>query len=83
MGQDEIIDVRHEDLIADPRQQVARLCGFMGQVASPAYLDDCAGIVYASPHQSRREAPWPDGLREEIQAALEQFPFLSGYRYED
>lgn len=83
VGQDEIIDLRHEDLIADPRQTMARLCGFMGQVATADYLDACAGIVYASPHQSRREAQWPDGLREEIQAAMQKFPFLSGYGYDD
>lgn len=83
VGEDEIIDVRHEDLISDPRQTMARLCAFMGQEAAPDYLDDCAGIVYASPHQSRHEAQWPDGLRDQIGAAIRQFPYLAGYCYDD
>lgn len=82
VGQDEMIDLRHEDLIADPRQTLSRLCGFLGQPAPADYLDACAGIVFASPHQSRREAQWPEGLREDIQAAMRQFPFLAGYSYE-
>lgn len=83
LGQDEIIDLRHEDLIADPRQTMSRLCGFLGQPAPPDYLDACASIVYASPHQSRHEARWPEGLRDEIQRTMQQFPILSGYRYDD
>lgn len=83
VGQDEIFDLRHEDFIADPRQSLARLCGFFGQSASEDYLDDCAGIVYKSPHQSRHEAQWPDGLADKIQQAIERIPFLQGYTYDN
>lgn len=81
--QDELIDLRHEDLIANPRKTITRLCSFLGQSATPDYLDDCAGIVFASPRQSRREAQWPEGLCDEIQAAMQKFPFLSGYTYDN
>lgn len=83
LAPDEMVEVRHEDLIADPRQILIRLCAFLGQKAPTDYLDACAGIVYASPHQSRHEARWQEGLIEVIQARMGDFTFLQGYCFDD
>lgn len=77
------IDVRHEDVIADPRAVVRRLVGFLGETAPEEYVEACASIVFPSPNQSRRKAPWTPALKQHVQAKIDARPLLAGYRFED
>jgi hypothetical protein len=79
----EWLDLRHEDLILNPKTSLAQLCEFVGVEAEEGYLDDCAGIVYQRPHQSRFEAPWTPALIEQVQRQMAAFTFLDGYRFEE
>lgn len=80
---DEQLTMRHEDLIASPAEHVKQLCGFVGLDCSEDFAQDCAGIVYQSPNQSRTKVEWTDALIEDVATRMQEFPFLSGYRYVD
>lgn len=77
-----VLDVRHEAVIDDPRGELVRLCRFLGLEPEPGYLEDCAGIVYDRPHQSRREAAWTPELIETVRARAERVDVLRGYVFE-
>lgn len=77
------IDLRHEDVIARPRDAVRRLVAFLGEEAPDAYVEACASIVFPSPNQSRRKAAWTPALLEATQARIDARPWLAGYRYAD
>jgi len=79
LGADEWIDIRHEDLIADPTAELDRLCRFVGVEPSPDYLAACASIVFDSPRRSRDEVTWTPALIERLAAGLEGVPVLGGY----
>jgi hypothetical protein len=83
MGEDSVLDVRHEAVIADAKGCLKELCGFLNVTPTDDYLEDCAGIVYASPHRSRHEAPWTDRLKASVQERIERYPFLRGYGWDD
>ncbi len=83
VGDDAVLDVRHEDLIADAAETLRRVCAFLGLSASDAYVNAAAGIVYASPRKSRGEVEWPDGLVERIGERAAAVPFLAGYSFND
>lgn len=78
-GPAEWIDLRQEDLIADPRAFLTRLCAFTGLDAPDDYLKDCASIVFAEPRKTRTGVAWPETLRARIEAAIGETSFLSGY----
>jgi len=78
----ERIDVRHEDLVADPRRELTRVCDALGVEAPQDYLEACAGVVWPAPRPSRQAIEWPPGSRERIQDELEGHPFLHGYRFD-
>ena len=82
-GPAEWIDLRQEDLIADPRAFLTRLTGFVGLDAPEDYLKDCASIVFAEPRRTRAEVEWSPALRQRIEAAIAATPFLAGYRFVD
>jgi len=83
VGDDAVLDVRHEDLIADAAGTLRRVCAFLGLDASDDYVNAAAGIVYASPRKSRSEVEWPDGLVERIGERAAAVPFLAGYSFDD
>jgi hypothetical protein len=83
VGAGRVIDVRHEAVIADPKGALKEMCAFLGVTPSDEYLEACAGIVYASPHRSRLEAPWSPELKDAVQRRIDGFAFLEGYGWDD
>lgn len=82
VGEHELLHLRHEDLIEDPRGALQRLCGFLGVPATEAYLSACAKTVAAPAHRRRDGVEWPERAQRNIAAGIRQFHFLRGYRFD-
>jgi hypothetical protein len=80
-GKYAVATIRHEDLIADPRGQLARLCDYIGVDPEPGYLEACAGIVYESPHRTRDRVEWSDQDRHAVDEIVARHEFLRGYSF--
>jgi hypothetical protein len=72
----------HEDLIADPRAVLGKLCDLLDLPADDAYLDACAAFVHPRPRRTRFDAPWTPALIEQVAERAARFDFLTGYRFE-
>lgn len=81
VDEDEVLDVRHEALINDPRANLRRACRFLGVDPPADYLDDCAGAMFSAPRQSRADIAWDPGLVERVSAEAARYGFLDGYTY--
>lgn len=82
IGHERLHDLRHEDLIADPRARLADLCRFVGLDAPDDYLAACAGILFASPSRSRDSVDWSPQRIDRVAREIERFDFLAGYSFE-
>jgi hypothetical protein len=78
----DILDLRHEDFIADPKSCLSRLCHFLGLEVSNDYLDDCASIIFKTPHQSRHKLQWSAAAIDLVKRKIDNFAFLEGYSFE-
>ena len=76
------LDVYHEDVIADPRAEITRILEFLGLPVLEEHLSRCEAYLYKSPHKRRFEAMWPEGLKQQVQVAIQQHDFLSRYSWE-
>lgn len=81
LAPDELIDVRHEDLVAAPAAALERLSQFLGLAPEPEYIAASAAIVRESPHRSREKVEWTDGLVESVAGRMADFPHLAGYDF--
>ena len=72
---------RHEDMVATPTEQLAKLCRFLGVEASEDYLNDCAAVVHEKPRKSRYELDWTEEQKEKVAEMIEQYDFLSHYSW--
>ncbi len=78
----DVLDVRHESLIAAPEAELERVCRFLGLEPPPGYLRACASIVFPSPRRTRLDTRWDPRATAEVNEAIERFPFLSGYSFD-
>jgi hypothetical protein len=79
----EVLETRHEMLIASPQERLREICRFLGLEPARDYLADWSKIIYRTPHQRRLDLNWSEGLISEMQARSGQFPFLAGYSFEE
>lgn len=82
-GNGEIITLRHEDLIARPRESLQRLVEFMGVRADDRYLADCGSILFRGPSQTRLKARWEKPLIDLVHSRAAEYPFLGGYTFDN
>jgi hypothetical protein len=75
----EVVSMRHETLVAQPRDELRRVGELLGLSTTPDYLDDCASIVFPDARQTRDDAEWTPELGERVGLAIAEYPFLSGY----
>lgn len=78
----EVLDVRHEALIEDPRRTLRQVCDFVGVGCTDEYVEDCASIVFTSPRKTRHSVEWPADLVDTVKSRMAAFDFLAGYGYD-
>lgn len=80
---DELMAVRYEAVVADPRASLERLCPFLGVEAGNDYLEGCSAVVHRSPVLRRREGDWDTARISELAGRLQRFPLLAGYSFDE
>jgi hypothetical protein len=82
LPKDELFELRHEDLISDPRSRLETLCRFLGLDPESSYLQACANIVFGAPRRTRQDVGWTHELLARARREFSELPFLSGYAFE-
>ena len=76
-------DLRHESFVEDPKNFLKEICFFLGADAPDDYLDDCAKIVFKSPHKTRYNTQWNSAFIDTVKERMAKFTFLGGYSFKD
>jgi hypothetical protein len=77
------LDLWHEDFIDNPESELSKICSFLSLPVYDGYLDDCASIVYDSPHQIRHKILWDQELKESTQKRMSKSDFLRRYTWDN
>jgi hypothetical protein len=83
IGPTRLRQVRHEELISDPRATLAALCRFLGVEADEPFLAAASGQVYRSPARSRSEVEWRSEDDRRVRELIDRYEFLAGYARDD
>jgi len=76
-----IMDIKHESFIDDPKNCLKKICGFLDLDAPTDYLDDCSQIVYKNPRKRRFEINWSSENKEIVKKKINEFDYLQGYSF--
>ena len=74
-----VLTVKLEDLIAEPKDHLGRMCRFLDLTAEDSYLQACASVLFSKPRQSQSAVTWDPSLVDSVRERIEAFPFLHGY----
>jgi hypothetical protein len=80
---DELLVVRHEALLADPKGELRRLCSYLKVESEEGYLEACSAILYPSPSRSRDSVAWLPGQRARVEGRAATINELHGYSFDD
>ena len=72
---------KNEDLIANPKLQITKLCDFLKVSASADYINACASRVINKPTNSRFKIDWSDQHKEKINSLIKKYDFLYSYDF--
>lgn len=72
----DVFEMRHEDLIADPRGVLFGLADFLGLARDPRWADACAAMISPAPSRSRTRVQWTPARLAEVRQQVPRFPWL-------
>ncbi len=79
----ELLDVRHENLIADPAGTLTDVLAFLDLVPEPDYVQAAAGVVFPAPNRARDRIEWDAAHVADIARRTAEYEFLSGYVFDE
>lgn len=79
----EIIDIKHEDLIKQPKESLNFLVKKIGLGASDDYLESCSSIVFENPKKTRHSIDWPVHLVNLVLQNMAKYPWLADYNFDN
>ena len=77
----EVLTVRHESLVLDPRAELLRVTTFLRVEPDADWLDACASIVFPAPKQSRELVEWTAEERAAVDEIIARRGFFEGYSW--
>jgi len=77
-----LISVYYEDFIQYPKENLIRICSFLGVESYDEYVQSCMGILYETPDRSRHMVEWTPKWIEIVEDNLNKYDFLHGYHFE-
>lgn len=78
---DELVTLRHEDMLRDPGAALGVLCAHLGLEPEPGWIAACRAIVFAAPTATRHKVDWPPALLAEVEQRTSRYPHLAGYGF--
>ena len=78
-----VLTVRHEDLVADPKRELRRLCEFLDLPPEDDYLETAASLVFSSPRRTREKVEWAPETIAAVEDVIAAHDFFAGYTYEN
>jgi len=82
-GRCEMLEIRNEDFVAAPGENLQMICEFIGVEVTAGYLDKASAIVKKSKTPGRFKVRWSEKAINEVKNRMKFYPFLQGYSFDD
>ena len=80
---DRVLTLHHEDLINDSKTFLNKMCDFLEIQCDNFYIETAAKSVFSNVTKSRQNVVWNTDLSTQVESAIEKYPFLKRYTFED
>ncbi len=77
-----MLDVYHEDVVADPEGQIRRLTDYLALESDDGFVRACAAVVAPTTHRSRDSLEWRRDQIDDVARHLERWPWFARYSWD-
>ena len=78
-----VLELHHEDLIADPKDTIQQVCKFLEVECSADYLQQCSDKTFKSVSRSRDFVIWPQKVIAMVEQEKQKYPFFQHYTFHE
>ena len=78
-----VLELHHEDLIADPKGTIRQICKFLEVECSEDYLQQCSDKTFKSASRSRDSIIWPQKVIDIVEKEKQKYPFFQHYTFHE
>ena len=78
-----VLELHHEDLIADPKGTIRKICKFLEVECSEDYLQQCSDKTFKSASRSRDSIIWPQKVIDMVEEEKQKYPFFQHYTFHE
>lgn len=80
---EDVLEIKHEDFIANPKQLITEACEFLDLPVPDDYLDFCVSVVWKEPRITRHTVNWTDKHIARVEKLKQDVSFLREYTFDN
>ncbi|KAI6658377.1 hypothetical protein LOD99_11050 [Oopsacas minuta] len=78
-----LLTLHNEDMVSNPKLFMKRMCNHMEIYCNDYYLEKTSEKVFSSVTKSRHSLDWRQDVKKLIDTAIQTYPFLNRYSFEN
>ena len=83
LDEGELFNLRHENMVASPRDTIEAICDFLGLAPYPEFIDTCAAAIFTQTTDPRLHRQWTDvELKRVEEELIANCSWLAGYHFD-
>jgi len=77
---EDVLDIYQECLILHSKEQIVRMCDYLGLSTDENYLSQCAGALFDKPNMTRLNRKWTNKQLDRVNKLIDKYDWLSKYK---
>jgi len=81
-GKFEVLNIYSHEVVANPEENLQKLCKFLEVTCDKEYMDACSKLFYPSSHLTRNFIVWTSKQKERVTKEISKYPFLRSFTFD-
>ena len=78
----EVIDIYSHEIIANPQENLRKLCSFLGVARDDEYIDAASNLLYIQPSKTRHSVVWTREQRARVTNEMKRYKFMKPFTFD-
>lgn len=81
-GKFEVLNIYSHEVVSNPKENLQKLCNFLGVACDEDYIDACSKLFHPSSHLTRNFIVWTSKQKERVTKEIKKYPFLRSFTFD-
>ena len=81
-GKYEVLDVYGHEIIANPQENLIKLCNFLKVADDKDYINAASKLLYSTPSKTRHLIVWTSEQKARVTKLMKKYPFMKPFSFD-